>query len=148
MPRNVFTFFRSYYEAIRELDAEHRLELYDAITAYALDGIEPDISGVAKACFLLMKPVLEKSEAKSNAGRKGGLNNQAESKSEANDEQNESESEANEKQAESKLEANWKQIESKPEANVKQTGSDKGVGVGVGVRSKEYTPLTSPHGGM
>ena len=70
--REGFTFFRSYYEAAKELDDEQRLAFYDAIMAYALDNEEANLKGVSKSCFVLAKPVLDKSKAKSKAGTSGG----------------------------------------------------------------------------
>jgi hypothetical protein len=104
--RNAFTFYRSYYEAARELPDEQRLALYDAFIPYALDGIEPDISGITKAMFILIKPVLDTSKKRAKAGELGGS------------------SKANNKQTESKSEAKRKQTPSKPKADSKQTESD------------------------
>ena len=89
---NGFTFFRSYFEAARELPNDQRLALYDAIIEYGIDGTENDLSGVIKSLFILVKPTLNKSKAKAIAGAKGGK---------ANGKQSESIPEANEKQIES-----------------------------------------------
>lgn len=70
-----FMFFRSYYEGAKELDDTDRLALYDAIIEYALNDKEPNISGVAKACFTFVKPVLDKSKSRAEAGRRGGQSN-------------------------------------------------------------------------
>lgn len=139
MPKNGFTFFRSYYEAIRELEAEQRLELYDAITAYALDGVEPELSGVAKACFLLMRPVLDKSDARSRARIKG------ESKQDKPCESVPSSAE----ETVSKPESNAEQNEIKPESNAEQTRKDKDIGLRIKDKDRDngITPLTSPQGG-
>lgn len=80
--RDGFMFFRSYYEGAKELNDKQRLAFYDAIIEYALNDTEPTISGVPKSCFSLVKPVLDKSKARAEAGRKGGI-----SKREANDKQ-------------------------------------------------------------
>lgn len=139
MPKNGFTFFRSYYEAIRELEAEQRLELYDAITAYALDGVEPELSGVAKACFLLMRPVLDKSDARSQARIKG------ESKQDKPCESVQSSAE----ETVNKPESNAEQNEIKPESNAEQTPKDKDIGYRIKDKDRDngITPLTSPQGG-
>ena len=47
MERSQFTFYRSFYEALRRLPKKARLEAYEAIAAYALDGVEPDADGAA-----------------------------------------------------------------------------------------------------
>ena len=105
--REGFMFFRSYYEGAKELDDEQRLAFYDALIEYALNDTEPTISGVPKSCFAFVKPVLDRSKARAEAGRKGGK-----SKREANSKQNGS---------------NSKQPGSKPEA-IKDKGRDKGLG--------------------
>ena len=118
--REGFMFFRSYYEGAKELDDEQRLAFYDALIEYALNDTEPIISGVPKSCFAFVKPVLDRSKARAEAGRKGGR-----SKREANDKQNTSKSE---------------QPESKPEA-IKDKGRDKGLG-----KDKEDNPPYPPSG--
>jgi len=95
--KKAFTFFRSYYEAAKELTDKQRLAFYDAIIQYGIDGEERDLKGVAKAMFALVKPTLDKSQARAAAGSKGGK-----SKGEANDEQ----------------------TPSKPQAKPEQTASD------------------------
>ena len=80
--REGFMFFRSYYEGAKELDDEQRLAFYDALIEYALNDTEPTISGVPKSCFAFVKPVLDRSKARAEAGRKGGK-----SKREANSKQ-------------------------------------------------------------
>ena len=69
---NGFTFYRSYYEAASELPDDLRLEFYDAVLKYGLDGVEKEHSGMAKAMFSLVKPNLESSRNKSKAGKLGG----------------------------------------------------------------------------
>lgn len=110
-----FTFFPSYYEAIKELDPEDQLAVFDAICRYGLYGEEPECGGIVKAVFKLVKPNLDASRKKREAGRKGG---------EAERKQSESTAEAEVKQTE----ANTKQSGSKREANGSKTekpGSDK-----------------------
>lgn len=97
--REGFMFFRSYYEGAKELDDEQRLAFYDALIEYALNDTEPTIFGVPKSCFAFVKPVLDRSKARAEAGRKGGK----------------SKREASAKQTASKTEA----TRSNPEANPK-----------------------------
>lgn len=105
--REQFTFYRSYYSAIKKIkNAKERLALYDAIIAYALDGETVELQDFAGAIFDLIKPTLDASRRKSENGKKGG------------------ETKANDKQSESKVEANTKQNESKIEANDKQSVSE------------------------
>jgi hypothetical protein len=113
--RNTFTFFISYYEAAKELPDNFRLAFYDALIGYALTSEQPELEGVPKALFSLIKPVIDKGKKRSLAGALGGKGNHEAEKNFP---------EANTKQTPSKPEANTKQTPSKPEANVKQTASD------------------------
>lgn len=98
MERNQFTFYRSFYEAIRRIRKDgDRAKAYDAICSYALYGTEPDMDKLPDAAaiaFDLIKPNLDASKRKAESGKRGG----------------------SEKQTGSKPEANEKQIASKPEA--------------------------------
>ena len=64
-----FAFFRSYYEAAQELPDEQRLALYDAILRYAFDNQVPELNGLVKTCFTLIKLSLDVSIAKAKSGR-------------------------------------------------------------------------------
>lgn len=59
MKRKQFTFYRSFWEAVKDLPNEDRLKALDAIIGYALDGDEPGCGGVSKSIFVLVKPVLD-----------------------------------------------------------------------------------------
>ena len=55
MTRKSFIFYRSFYEAIANLDDDTRLACYDAILAFGMDGEEIELEGVAKSIFTLIK---------------------------------------------------------------------------------------------
>lgn len=59
MERKQFTWYRSYYDALKEIPAEEFRAIVLAVCAYALDGEEPELSGVARAIFTLIRPTLE-----------------------------------------------------------------------------------------
>ncbi|MFR8975581.1 MAG: DUF6291 domain-containing protein, partial [Eubacteriales bacterium] len=59
MERAQFTFYRSYYEAIRELPKKEQTAVLLAVCAYALDSEEPKLSGTANAIFTLIRPTLD-----------------------------------------------------------------------------------------
>ena len=104
--RKAFSFYRSYYEASKDLPTkEDQADFLMAICSYIFDGVEPEITGVASAMFKLAKPNLETSIKRANAGQIGGSSNKKENKVKANDKQNESKTEANDKQSESQVEA-------------------------------------------
>lgn len=111
MERSQFTFYRSFASAIQRIrkDAD-RAKAYDAICNYALDGKEPDLSGLPDAAaiaFELIKPNLDASKRKAENGKRG-----------AN---------AKQEKCTGKPEANRKQTVSKQQANAKQgeTPSEK-----------------------
>ena len=107
MKRNQFTFYRSYWEAIQSLPPEDGAAAAFAIFSYALDEVEPDLNGVPKAIFSLVKPTLD-------AGRSKAENRASKNKPESNEEQ-----------TDNKTGTNQKQNENKPESNEEQTRKEK-----------------------
>jgi hypothetical protein len=94
-PRNQFTFYKSYYDAIQELPKRDQSALILAICAYAIYETQPKgLSIAASTAFKLIKPTLDSGRRKAESGALGG-------------------------------QANGKQNGSKPEANGKQNGSKK-----------------------
>lgn len=81
-------------------DAE-KGRLYTAIAHYSLYGKEPELTGISAALFELMRPNIDTSNKRRNAGKRGGEI----SKHEANQKQNVSKTQAKCKQNASKLEA-------------------------------------------
>ena len=69
--RDSIVFYRSFYEAIKEIPLEEQGVVYNAIYGYALDGIEPELTGVAKAIFLLVKPQIDANNSRYENGKKG-----------------------------------------------------------------------------
>ena len=96
MERGQFTFYRSYYEAVKHLNKSDRAAVLMAICAYALDEELPSLSGTPAAIFALVKPTLDTSRKKAESGKRGG-----------------------------EAEANGKQTASKPKASGKQTAREK-----------------------
>lgn len=73
MERDSFIFYRSFYEAIRDLPRDIRLEVYTALMEYALYGRLPEgMKPFAKGLFALMKPVIDTNTVRFNNGCKGG----------------------------------------------------------------------------
>lgn len=72
MERDSFVFYRSFYEAIKCLDDSEAIECFKAIADYALDGIEPEIEGAARAIFITVKPQIDANYRKYLNGCKGG----------------------------------------------------------------------------
>lgn len=100
-PRNQFTFYRSYYDAIQALSKRDQSALILAVCAYAIYETEPKgLSNAAYTAFNLIKPTLDSGRKKAESGALGG--------------------QASGKPSESKPQANGKQSGSKPQANRKQ----------------------------
>ena len=54
-----FTFYRTYYEALRELPGKQVKEILMAMSAYVFEGEEPELSGSSKVIFEIIKPTLD-----------------------------------------------------------------------------------------
>lgn len=71
--RGQFTFYRSFWEAIKGLPKKDRLPILEAIISYALDGEVPkNLSQTQSGFFLLVKPNLDASRKKAANGKQGG----------------------------------------------------------------------------
>lgn len=70
--RKQFTFYHSFYDAIKALPKEDQADLFLAICAYALDDEKPQLQGMADVAFTLIKPVLDTGKRKAAAGAAGG----------------------------------------------------------------------------
>jgi len=106
--RKGFTFFRSYFESAMKLPDKQRLAVYDAIVKYSFEGDAPALGAgyaIADAVFALIRPALDNSLKKSEAGAKGGRSRQGTNagcsadKYDAGNKQNVSKMQADEKQA-------------------------------------------------
>ena len=66
-----FMFFRSYYEAIRQLpDPVEQAALYDAVCAYAFAGGEPQFTDISQAMWNLILPSLARSVKRASNAKK------------------------------------------------------------------------------
>ena len=67
------TFFRSYYEAIKDMDADTRLEFLEAVIRYGLyEEMPQNLSPIPNMAFTLAFPSLKKSTSRGNASRENG----------------------------------------------------------------------------
>ena len=106
--RDRFTFFRSYQEVIDKCGKDDQLKIYRSIAKFALDGEEPQFDNTTlEMMWILIRPILRKSEVRSDSGRTGGKNGKGVSRNKGN------------KNAEK-----HKQINSKTKAKQKQINSD------------------------
>lgn len=76
MGKDSFVFYRSFFESISNLDSNIKLEIYDAICSYSLNGEVIELSPVATAIFTLIKPNIDNATKRYDAsvenGKKGG----------------------------------------------------------------------------
>lgn len=70
--RESFVFYRSFYEALAALNQTQRTKVLMALCEYALDGIEPDLTGAPAAVFMLIRPQVDANNRKYENGKKGG----------------------------------------------------------------------------
>lgn len=75
--RDSFIFFRSYYEAVKDLNMKTQNMVYSAIFEYALNHNEIELSGTAKSMFSLIKPLLDKNYQNWLNGCKGGASSKS-----------------------------------------------------------------------
>lgn len=66
MPRQTFIFYRDWLNALKDMPDNIRLEMYDSITSYALDGEIPELSPLAKVAFSFVKPQIDRDIDKYN----------------------------------------------------------------------------------
>ena len=70
--RDSFIFYESFYSGIRELNPEDQLEIYTAIFEYQFEEKEPQLTGIKKAIWSLIKPQLDANNDRYENGLKGG----------------------------------------------------------------------------
>lgn len=92
--RDSFIFYRSFYEAINDLEDNQQLEIYQAMANFSLNFAEPNLSGVTATIFKLIKPQLEANNKRYVNGSKPKTK-QDESKTEAKQKQDGIKQEAN-----------------------------------------------------
>lgn len=123
--RDTYIFYRSFDEAITELNDADQLTIYKAVTRYALDGEDPELTGFPKAIFKLIKPILEANRKRWENGNKGG---RPKTKPKPNGNQNETESKPNNNQTVTKPKANKdkdKDLDKDNNINKESTNVDK-----------------------
>jgi hypothetical protein len=70
--RDRFTFFRSFYEAIKKLPVENQLPLYNAIFEFALNDKKLELSYIEEAFMMLIYPNIIASNNDRDSGSQGG----------------------------------------------------------------------------
>lgn len=72
MKRESLVFYRSFADAIRELEEKDQLEALWAVINYGLDGVEPEGKGAHKAIYTMAKPQIDANNKRYQNGSKGG----------------------------------------------------------------------------
>lgn len=103
MKRDSFLFYRSFMEALEDLNDKQYAKVMRAITKFALDGEEIALSGVEKVIFTLTKPQIIANNKRYENGCRGGRNS---TKEEAKQVQDETELQPNENQTITKTKPN------------------------------------------
>lgn len=91
--KNSFVFYRSFLEALRDLDAEDFKEAVIALAEYGMDKKEPSCSGVVKAVFTLSKPILDTNYQNWLNSKNGGRPNKNREETEIKPTENQNETE-------------------------------------------------------
>lgn len=100
--RDSLIFYRSFYEALKDLPIEDKVKVYDAIFEYSLNLNSIELVGIPKAIFTLVKPQLDANNIRFENGKKGGRpakkepeGNQKITEQKPSDNQNETKTEPN-----------------------------------------------------
>lgn len=124
MGQDSFVFYRSFYEAIREIDDEAtRLAILEALCDYAIFGGEPELKGTASALFKLMRPQIDANRRRRENGKKGGAFGREEAQKGADKGQTQTKAKAKQSQEQSKSEPKQNQSETKDEPNANANGN-------------------------
>lgn len=94
--RDSFIFYRSFYEAIKDLPRDIQGEIYTAIMEYSLYGKETDnLKPVARSIFTLIRPQIDVNNKRFDNGCKGGRPLKNETKEKPSNNQNETKEKPN-----------------------------------------------------
>lgn len=106
MERDGFIFYRSFWDGIKNLPEEVKIDVITCIMEYALNGVEVDTDNkISKSVFTLIKPQIDANNKKYENGKKGGRpNNQTKTKTKPNDNQEITTEKPNDNQTETEVE--------------------------------------------
>ena len=133
MDRSRFSFFKSYYESFKDLPENVVGLVVKAMGAYFFEGEEPELEGLAKSVFSLIKPVMDSSKKKAENGAKGGA---PEGNTNAL------------KQAKNNLKTSKKQANDKQKQAIRNRNKEKDIGeedIGVGNINTKEKPVYFPN---
>ena len=75
-----FSFYKSYYEALKEIPEKDKKEIIFAMINYVFEDKKPKLKGINKVIWALVEPNLDKSKNKSNGNSGAPVGNQNASK--------------------------------------------------------------------
>lgn len=70
-PRSSFVFYGSFYEALQDISNEEKMTIIQAVIEYALYGNDPELKGLQKIVFNLIKPQVDANQRKFINGQRG-----------------------------------------------------------------------------
>lgn len=120
--RDSVVFYRSFYDSIKELEPAQQAEVYSAIFEFGLNGTEPQLSGIAKAIFTLIKPQILANNARYFNGQKGGRPQKKDSENGENDGEN-----SDENDRKNKPKSNQEKTKAKPKQNLDLTKTEPSI---------------------
>lgn len=139
--RTYFIFYRSFYEAINDLPENQQLELYKAIFELSLNDSEPELTGISKSIFTLIRPQIVANNQRFKNGSKAKAKRNG-SETEAKPKQDLSETEANKNKNknknENKNENENKKFEPPSIEEVKQWFIEQGSTAEAGAKAWQY----------
>lgn len=107
--RDSVVFYRSFYEAIKELPPDEFKRSVSAILDYGLNGAEPATNGIERTIYLLTKPQIDANNKRYENGKRGGRkpsSNQSATECESNNNHDVTKAEPNRNQTITKTEPN------------------------------------------
>lgn len=96
--RESFIFYKSFYESLKDVPNEIKLQVYEAICEYSIYGKIRELTGISKALFTLILPQLDANAKRYENGKKGGRpkkENQTETETKPKQNQNKTEAKPN-----------------------------------------------------
>lgn len=70
--RDSYIFYRNFFECIEKLSQKEQLLAYRAISNYALNGVDTELSGMAQIIYEMAKPNIDSNNKRYKNGCKGG----------------------------------------------------------------------------
>ena len=107
MARNSVLIYRDFFETMKGVPERSYKRIMNAVMSYAMDGTEPNLSGLEQVVFAQAKIWVDNNNRRYENGKQGGRpRNQEETEEEPNENQNITEIEPNKNQTKTKEEPN------------------------------------------